>query len=107
MSIERRTGTFRQDLFESDSDIPPRLWLIIAKILGIKLKPNEKPIISSVLHVLTFGSAAALFCTNLAYEIQDVISNNTKSDILDGFVSVMVFGYFCGLGRPLERIFLL
>ena len=101
MSSERRTGMFRprQDLFETHSHIPPRLWLIIAKILGIKLKPNEKPIISSVLHVLTFGSAAALFCTILAYEIQAVISNNTKSDILDGTVSVMVFGYFCGLGR--------
>lgn len=35
-----------------------RLWIIIAKALGIKLHPNEKPIISAVLHILTFGSAA-------------------------------------------------
>ena len=99
------TGNLDRIFIVKSLKYPSRLWLIIAKILGIKLKPNEKPIISSVLHVLTFGSAAALFCTNLAYEIQDVISNNTKSDILDGFVSVMVFGYFCGLGRSLERIF--
>lgn len=49
------------------------------------------------------SSLSALFFTNLAYEIQAVISNYTKSDILDGTVSVMVFGYFCGLGmRRLE-----
>lgn len=36
----------------------PRLWIIIAKALGIKLHPNEKPITSAILHILTFGSAA-------------------------------------------------
>jgi len=102
--MEAMADTYIKGKTSSAKKIPYWLWLIIAKILGIKLKPNEKPIISSVLHVLTFGSAAALFCTILAYEIQAVISNNTKSDILDGTVSVMVFGYFCGLGVYSHRL---
>ena len=38
-----------------------RLWIIIAKALGIKLHPNEKPITSAILHILTFGSAAGTY----------------------------------------------
>ena len=96
--------------------IPYWLWVVIAKILGIKLSPDEKPIVSAVLHIATFGSAAGdfykyfkykvqsiffisvLFCTNLAYQVSAVTSNFTKTDLLDGMVSVMVISYFCGLG---------
>ena len=47
-----------------------RLWIIIAKALGIKLHPNEKPIISAVLHILTFGSAAGTKdITNIFHQI--------------------------------------
>ena len=35
-----------------------RLWYIIAKSLGIKLHPLDRPIISSIVHLLTCGSAA-------------------------------------------------
>ena len=42
----------------SAKKIPYWLWIIIAKILGIKLSPEDKPVISAVLHIATFGSAA-------------------------------------------------
>ena len=38
--------------------LPVWLWRIIAKCLGIKLHPGEKPILSSVLHVFTMGTGA-------------------------------------------------
>ena len=38
--------------------IPYWLWIIIARMLGIKLSSDEKPIISAVMHIATFGSAA-------------------------------------------------
>ena len=96
-----------------------RLWIIIAKALGIKLHPNEKPIISAVLHILTFGSAAgtikdvvniclrfisALFVTNGLISGYNVMSKHTKEDILDGTVSVMVMSFFCGLGVYSHRL---
>ena len=37
--------------------IPQWLWIIIAKSLGIKTQSKEKPYLSSILHLLTFGSA--------------------------------------------------
>jgi len=88
----------------SAKKIPYWLWIIIAKSLGIKLHPNDKPIISAILHILTFGSAAALFLTNACYSGYNVISKHTKSDILDGTVSVMVMSFFCGLGVYSHRL---
>lgn len=38
--------------------LPYWLWIIIAKCLGIKLRPNEKPVLSSILHILTMGTGA-------------------------------------------------
>jgi len=89
---------------KSAKKIPFWLWIIIAKALGIKLHPNEKPIISAVLHILTFGSAAALFSTNALISGYNVMSNHTREDILDGTVSVMVMLFFCGLGVYSHRL---
>ena len=47
---------------------------------------------------------AALFCTNLTYSISAVISNNTKNDIMDGIVSIMLISYYCGLGVYSHRL---
>jgi len=88
----------------SAKKIPFWLWIIIAKALGIKLHPNEKPIISAILHILTFGSAAALFVTNGLISGYNVMSKHTKEDILDGTVSVMVMSFFCGLGVYSHRL---
>ena len=46
---------------KSPKRIPPWLWIIIAKSLGIRLKSGEKPFLSSLLHLLTFGSATRKF----------------------------------------------
>ena len=42
---------------KSSKRIPPWLWIIIARALGIQLHSGEKPVLSSILHILTFGSA--------------------------------------------------
>jgi len=102
--MEARAETIVKGQTRSAKKIPYWLWIIIAKILGIKLSPEDKPIISAVLHIATFGSAAALFCTNLTYTISAVISNYSNSDILDGTVSVMTISYFCGLGVYSHRL---
>ena len=38
--------------------LPYWLWVIIAKSLGIKLHPKDRPVVSSVLHILTLGCGA-------------------------------------------------
>jgi len=102
--MEAAADTYIKGQTRSAKKIPYWLWVIIAKILGIKLSADEKPIVSAVLHIATFGSAAALFCTNLAYQVSAVTSNFTKTDLLDGMVSVMVMSYFCGLGVYSHRL---
>jgi hypothetical protein len=38
--------------------LPYWMWFAIAKSLGIKLYPTERPVVSAVLHALTIVSAA-------------------------------------------------
>ena len=59
----------------SAKKIPYWLWVIIAKILGIKLSPDEKPIISAVLHIATFGSAAGLYCVSFMGKLINELIN--------------------------------
>lgn len=84
--------------------LPYWLWYIIAKSLGIKLHPKDRPIVSAVLHILTCGSAAGLFVTNAWFSGYNIVSVHTKSDILDGTVSIMLMSFFCGLGVYSHRL---
>ena len=59
MEVTRRDrDTLIKGKTTSANKIPYWLWIVIAKALGIKLEPNEKPWVSAVFHILTFGSAA-------------------------------------------------
>jgi len=84
--------------------IPYWLWVVIAKSLGIKLHDKDRPIISAILHICTFGSALGLFVCNTWYSGYNIVSVHTKSDILDGTVSIFVMSYFCGLGVYSHRL---
>jgi len=99
-----RSETLVKGKTTSAKKIPYWLWIVIAKSLGIKLHPNDKPILSAILHIATFGSATALFCTNAWYCMYAVMSKHTRSDILDGTVSIMVMTFFCGLGVYSHRL---
>jgi len=99
-----RTETLVKGKTTSAKKIPFWLWIVIAKSLGIKLHPNDKPILSAVLHILTFGSATGLFCTNAWWCLYSVMSKHTRNDILDGTVTIMVMTFFCGLGVYSHRL---
>ena len=62
--MEARAETFIKGQTRAARKIPYWLWIVIAKILGIKLKPDDKPIISAILHIATFGSAAGRCTTS-------------------------------------------
>ena len=64
LKMEARAETYIKGQTRVARKIPYWLWIIIAKILGIKLKPDDKPIISAILHIATFGSAAGLTSDN-------------------------------------------
>ena len=60
LEMEARAETYIKGQTRVARKIPYWLWIVITKILGIKLKPDDKPIISAILHIATFGSAAGL-----------------------------------------------
>ena len=45
--------------------MPYWLWFIIAKSLGIKLHPNDKPLISVILHAITLFSGGGMLLTRI------------------------------------------
>lgn len=77
---------------------PPKVWKFVKIVLGIRSHKDDLPITSTVLHVLTFSSALALFTTNLIYSGYNILTVNARNDILDGIVSIMVVSFFCFLG---------
>ncbi|XP_071519181.1 uncharacterized protein [Panulirus ornatus] len=71
--------------------LPFWLWFIIAKSLGIKLNPQDKPIAATVLYTLTFMSALGYFLSNWWFTAYDIVSDYTKTTVIDGTISI----FFC------------
>ena len=84
--------------------LPYWMWFTIAKSLGIKLYPSEKPVVSTVLHACTVVSAAGTVFTNAFYSGYDITSVHTPTDILDGIVLVLMVTLYCGIGVYSHRL---
>lgn len=84
--------------------LPYWMWFTIAKSLGIKLYPSEKPVVSTVLHACTVVSAAGTVFTNAFYSGYDISSVHTPTDILDGIVIVLMVTLYCGIGVYSHRL---
>ncbi|XP_050391049.1 uncharacterized protein LOC126810102 isoform X3 [Patella vulgata] len=54
--------------------IPTWVWYVLAKSLGIKLSPTDKPIAATVLHILTMFIALAFAVTGLWFIVSDILS---------------------------------
>ena len=84
--------------------LPYWMWFTIAKSLGIKLYPSEKPVVSTVLHACTVVSAAGTVFTNAFYSGYDISSVHTPTDILDGIVIVLMVTLYSGIGVYSHRL---
>ncbi|XP_045115802.1 uncharacterized protein LOC123507183 isoform X1 [Portunus trituberculatus] len=84
--------------------LPYWLWLIIAKSLGIKLHPNDKPILATVLYTLTFASALGFFLTNWWFTGFDIASDYTKTTVIDGSVSIFYTLLWGALGLYANKL---
>lgn len=84
--------------------LPYWLWFIIAKSLGIKLHPNDKPLVSVVLHGITLFSGGIMLLTRIWFSGYDIYSDDTETDILDGIVAVTLASLFAILGVYSQRL---
>ena len=54
-----------QNQAKHSKKLPYWLWFIIAKSLGIKLHPNDKPLVSVILHGITLFSGGIMLLTRI------------------------------------------
>ena len=83
--------------------MPYWLWFIIAKSLGIKLHPRDKPLLAIILHALTLFSGGGMFLTRTWFSGYDILSHETETDILDGISSIIIVTLFVSLGVYAQR----
>ncbi|XP_014675356.1 PREDICTED: uncharacterized protein LOC106815413 isoform X2 [Priapulus caudatus] len=78
--------------------LPYALWYVIAKSLGIKLYQAEKPWIGTIMYMATIASALGFAICGTYYTAFDIISEYTKSTIMDGSFNLLLGAIWCSLG---------
>ncbi len=56
----RNDAPVKQFLVRRSKRLPPWLWITIAHSLGIRIHPNDKPILAIILYILTLISASGI-----------------------------------------------
>ncbi|XP_071109466.1 uncharacterized protein [Haliotis cracherodii] len=74
--------------------LPSWMWYLLARSLGIKLNPLDKPIFATLLHVITLTAAVTFGITGAWYNVCDILSEYSKTTVLIGTVTMMIgFGW--------------
>nr|XP_054755055.1 uncharacterized protein LOC129261035 [Lytechinus pictus] len=89
---EVRSGTMKQS-----RPLPRWLWYIIAKSLGIKTHPKDKPWFATILYILTLICTVGYFINYTWYTVADIVSQNTTFDSLNGTVNIIMAMGFCAV----------
>ncbi|XP_046581509.1 uncharacterized protein LOC124288960 isoform X2 [Haliotis rubra] len=74
--------------------LPSWMWYLLARSLGIKLNPEDKPIFATLLHIITLTAAVTFGITGAWYNVCDILSEYSKTTVLIGTVTMMIgFGW--------------
>lgn len=84
--------------------LPYWVWFMLAKCLGIKMHPGDRPWFGTFMHALTMAFAAGFAITHTWFKVYDIVSNETKETVLTGSVSVVLVLYWCSLGIYANRL---
>lgn len=78
------------------SRLPPTVWYIFAKSLGIKLSPQDRPIFGTFLHILTLATAFLFAVPGAWYTVYDIHSEYSRTTVLIGSVEIVIgFTWAC------------
>ncbi len=75
---------------QQSKPLPGWLWLIIAKSLGIKTHPADKPWLATILYCLMLTSLLTYLVTTCWYVVYDIQALNTKYDVLNGTITLLM-----------------
>ena len=74
--------------------MPPWLYFIVAKSLGIKTHEKDKPWFATILYCLMLTSMLTYLVCTTWYVVYDIQAVNTKYDVLNGTITLlMAFGF--------------
>lgn len=88
----------RKYMTKQSQRLPRWVWFLIAKALGIPLHARDKPILATILHILTFSSAITFVASQIWYIAYDISSAKTRQDMLSGTVSILIATMWAALG---------
>lgn len=78
------------------SRLPSSVWYILAKCLGIKLNPSDKPTVATIFHMLTLLAALSFAIPGALYTVYDIRSQFSKTTVLIGTVQLAIgFSWAC------------
>ena len=76
--------------------LPRRVWVVLARSLGIKLSRSDQPVLATLLHALTLAAALTFTLPGAWYTVYDIHSSFSKTTVLIGSVQlIMGFGWAC------------
>ncbi|XP_072042621.1 uncharacterized protein [Amphiura filiformis] len=96
---ERHTYTLRQS-----KPLPRWLWLIIAKSLGIKTHEKDKPWLATIFYCLMLTCMLTYLTTTAWYVIYDIQALNTKYDVLNGTITLLMALGFSAISVYANRL---
>ena len=78
--------------------LPPWIWFIIAKSLGIKVNEFDRRWFGTLMYVITALFAILYIMAFIWYTVYDIINIYTKQTVLTGIVAISMCVYWCSLG---------
>ncbi|KAL7635814.1 UNVERIFIED_CONTAM: hypothetical protein RMT77_013631 [Armadillidium vulgare] len=104
-NLSSQTGTVDGNIpIRHSRNLPYKLWVVIAKSLGIKLQDCEKPIISTLFYVLTYLAFFGFSFTTLWFTVCDIISDYTKTSIVEGMINIIYTLLWGALGLYARKL---
>ncbi|KAJ9586175.1 hypothetical protein L9F63_020180, partial [Diploptera punctata] len=98
-SVRQASDSPKKEHVRHSRRLPYWLWYLIAKALGLKLTPNEKPICAIILYLSTLVSAFGYIISSIWYSAYDVIANHKgRNAQLEGTVTILMTALWCALG---------
>ncbi len=84
--------------------LPPWIWWMLAKLLGIKINPDDKPVLGTIVQTLTVLSAIGFILCFSWVTAADIRNEFTKQTVLLGCVAIIGAIYFTCLGIYANRL---
>ncbi|KAK2153833.1 hypothetical protein LSH36_284g03009, partial [Paralvinella palmiformis] len=78
--------------------LPHWVWYLLARFLGIKLHPLDRPIFGTLMIVLTVLFAITYIVSFIWYIAYDIVNEYTKQTVLTGVFSIVMVIYWASLG---------